>query len=228
MRIICRADAKKRNFSGGFSLVEMLVAVSIFVILSTTFLINYGSFDRRVTVNILAHQIAGWAHEAQVSAMSIRRAKNEAGRFPGYGLYFDAAARNKFVYFADLDGDRLYDPYDPSTSQCGVASEECEQEIVLLQGNIVASVCGDVPSSSGQVANCASVNPGNPPLYPTDVASIVFARPNPFDATILGDLNTAVIPQVPTAHSHVEITVASPKGYHHTVTVWITGQVSIR
>ena len=61
----------------GFSLVELVVAVSILIILTLTFLFSYSSFDRRVTVDILAHQIAVWIHDAQVSAMSVRRAANE-------------------------------------------------------------------------------------------------------------------------------------------------------
>ena len=223
-----RACPKRPQFSRGFSIIELIVAVSIFVILTTTFLINYGSFDRRVTINLLAHQIATWVHDAQVSAMSIRRAKNEEGRFPGYGLYFDTSTNNKFVFFADLNGNRLYNPYDPDGAKCGDPLEECEQEIILLHGNTLQSVCGDMPSESGQPFDCTSASSGSLLLYSNDVTHVLFARPNPFDATIFGDLNTAVDPQVPTAHSHVEVTITSPKGYRHTITIWITGQVSIR
>ncbi|OGZ08361.1 MAG: hypothetical protein A3C93_02750 [Candidatus Lloydbacteria bacterium RIFCSPHIGHO2_02_FULL_54_17] len=212
---------RRTGTSRGFSIVELLVAVGIFLVLSATFLFNYGSFDRRVTVDILAHQIAGWVRDAQVSAMSVKRARNDDGKFPGYGLYFDMAAKNKFVFFADLNGDLKYTPYDPGTSKCGNALEECEQEILLLHGNTIDSICGD--EDSGSAGSCASVNPGNPSLFTTDFAHVVFVRPNPFDATILGDPDTA-----PTRHSHVEVTIASPKGYRHTITIWITGQVSVR
>lgn len=217
----------RRNSTAGFSLVELLVAVSILIILSATFLINYGTFDHRLMVNVLAHQIAGWVHDAQVSAMSIKRARNEQGQFPGYGLYFDMASKNKFIFFADLDRDREYDPLVGS-QKCGDPSVECEQEITMLKGNTIATICGDRPSSLGQATDCSSVNPGSPALYSNSVAHILFARPNPFDATILGDPNTALIPPMPTAHSNVEITIISPKGYHHTITIWITGQASVR
>lgn len=206
------------NRSRGFSIVELMVAVGIFVVLSATFLFNYGTFDRRVTVDILAHQIAGWVHDAQVSAMSVKRARNTEGRFPGYGLYFDTTKKDRFVFFADLDGDRLYDPY---TSKCGAASEECEQEIVLLHGNTIDSICGD--GDSGSASTCLSANPSNPSLHTADFIHIVFARPNPFDATIYGDPILS-----PTEHSHVELTIASPRGYRHTITIWMTGQVSVR
>lgn len=215
----------------GFSIFELIVAVSIFVILTMTFLFNYRTFDRRVLVNVLAHQIAGWVHDAQVSAMSIKRAKNAEGRFPGYGLYFDTTTNKKFVYFADLNGDRLYTPYT-LPAKCGDPLEECEQEIILLQGNAITSVCGDQPSPknppSTQSADCPSVIPGSPMIYSTNEAHILFARPNPFDATIFGDFDDTLIPPARTPHSHVEVKVASPKGYTHTITIWITGQVSIR
>ena len=219
---------RRPNFSQGFSFVELIVAIAIITTLSAIFLFNYGSFERRVTINILAHQIAGWVYDAQVSAMSVKRARNEAGRFPGYGLYFDMATVNKFIFIADLNGNRVYDPYDSVTSTCGDPSEECEQEIILLRGNTIASLCGNMPSSGGQSQNCASANPAYPPLYPTGVINIVFARPNPFDATIWGDVNTAVFPQVPTAYTNAEIAVTSSKGYRNTVTIWSTGQVSVR
>lgn len=214
----------------GFSVVELIVAIGIFSILTATFLFNYGSFDRRVTVDILAHQIATWVHNAQVSAMSIRRSRTgvtEQEQFrSGYGLHFDLATPNKFVYFADLNNDRVYTPL-PVNAKCGDPSVECEQEITLLQGNFVSSLCGDKPIGT-QSANCASVTPGSPSLYTTNTLDIVFVRPDPFTASVWGDLDTTVDPHVPIAYSHAEITVSSPKGYHHTITVWITGQVSVR
>lgn len=224
-----RASSAFRRKTGesGFTLVEMLVAVSIMIILSATLLVNYGSFDSRLTVTLLAHQIAGWVHETQVSAMSIRRALNEGTQFPGYGLYFNASDPKKFIFFADLDRDRVYDPYDPVSGKCGDVSEECEQEVTLLRGNVIASLCGDQPSSSGQAASCASVITGSPALYPSNEAHIVFMRPNPFDATIYGDPDTDNPPAL-TSHSHAEVTVVSPKGYRHTIIIWITGQVSIQ
>lgn len=207
----------------GFSLAELIVAVSILIILSVTFLFNYGNFDRRVTVDILAHQIATWVHDAQVSAMSIRRSRTgvtQTEQFrTGYGLHFDLATPNKFVYFADLNRDHVYAPL-LGGQKCGDPSVECEQEIILLQGNVVLSLCGDLQSFVGQPATCPSVVSSNPFLYTTNILDIVFMRPDPFTASVWGDSSTS--------YSHAEITVASPKGYQHTITVWLTGQVSVQ
>ena len=204
--------------TSGFSLLELIVATAILVMLSLTFLFNYGNFDRRITVDILAHQIASWVHDAQVTAMSVRRTRNVAGQYPVYGIHFDLATPKKFIYFADINKDRVYTPPGAGVL-CGAATSECEQEVTLLQGNVISSLCGNMPQGV-QSATCASATPGNPPLYTTNTIDIVFARPNPFDATILGNSVTS--------YSQVEITIASPKGYKHTITVWTTGQVTVR
>ncbi|MEK7118539.1 MAG: hypothetical protein AAB869_02905 [Patescibacteria group bacterium] len=216
-------STSRRNFNeDGFSTVELIVAVGIFLILTVTFLFNYSSFNGRVTVDMLAHQIATWVHDAQVSAMSVRRSHTSISpqeQFrSGYGLYFDLATPNKFVYFADLDRNRVYTPL-VTGKKCGDPSVECEQEITLLQGNVVSLICGDKPLAA-EPANCVSAVPGNPLLFTTNTLNIVFVRPDPFTASVWGDINTA--------YSHAEITVTSPKGYSHTITVWITGQVSVR
>ena len=206
----------------GFSLAELVVAVGILIILSATLLFSYSSFDRRVTVDILAHQIAGWMHDAQVSAMSIRRSRTggdtQTQFHVGYGLHFDMATPNKFIYFADIDQNRVFEPLEMG-EKCGDPGVECEQEILLLRGNAISSLCGDMPQA-GEPQNCTSAIPGNPLLYSTNTLDVVFTRPDPFDAAILGDSSTP--------YSHAEITVTSPKGYHHTIVVWITGQVSVR
>jgi type II secretory pathway pseudopilin PulG len=209
---------RRKKCTGGFSLLELIVATTILLTLSLTFLFNYGNFDRRVTVDILAHQIASWVHDAQVTAMSVKRTRNVAGQYPGYGIHFDLATPNKFIYFADTNKDRVYTPPGAGVL-CGDATSECEQQVTLLQGNIVSLLCGNMPQGA-QSATCLSATPGNPMLYTTNTLDIVFTRPNPFDANILGNSVTS--------YSQVEITVASPKGYKHTIIVWATGQVTVR
>jgi type II secretory pathway pseudopilin PulG len=222
-RGLSRSRTLRSGRTAGFSLVELIVAVAIFITLTTTLLFNYGSFDRRVTLDILAHQIAVWVHDAQVSAMSARYTSTgttTASQFrSGYGIHFDTATPKQFIYFADLDKDRTYDPI-PVGKQCGDQSVECEQVVTLLQGNIVSALCGDRPLAT-ESTNCASATPGSPALYTTPMLDIVFMRPDPFTASIWGSTAAA-------KYSHAEITVSSPSGYRHTITAWITGQVSVR
>ena len=206
----------RTSYKGGFSIIELLVAIAIFMILSGTFLLNYNKFNKRVTLDTLAHQVGQWVREAQVSAMSVKHAKIQTGVFPGYGLHFSMLTPDRFVYFADLDNDRQYDP--PAIGQkCGDAMVECEKEVPLLRGNTIASLCGDAPVGNSTSAACGTLDASNR-------FDITFMRPNP-DATINGDLLGVGFP---TAYSRARITVVSVAGHRRTVEVWTTGQVSIQ
>ena len=201
---------------GGFSIIELLVAIAIFLVLSGAFLMNYNKFNKRVTLDTLAHQIGQWVREAQVSAMSVKHARAQSGVFPGYGLHFSMATRDRFVYFADLDNDKQYDP--PAVGQkCGDANVECEKEVVLLRGNTIASLCGDTPVVTASSVACGTLDISNR-------FDITFVRPSP-DATINGDLSGVGFP---TQYSRARITVLSVAGHRRTIEVWTTGQVSIQ
>jgi prepilin-type N-terminal cleavage/methylation domain-containing protein len=215
----------KRNFffikqhavhQGGFSLLELLVAIAIFIILSSTFLMSYNTFNKRISVDTLAQQIGQWVRDAQVSAMSVKHAKTQAGVFPGYGLHFSILTPDRFVYFADLDSDLQYDP-PLAPAKCGDAGVECEREVVLLKGNTILALCGDAPSGSASSPACGLFDASNS-------FDISFTRPNP-DAFINGDLLGV---SFPTTYARARIIVTSVSGYQRTVEGWTTGQVSIQ
>lgn len=199
--------------TAGFSVLELIVALAIFVMITATLLFNYNSFNKRITLDTLAHQVAQWVRGAQVSAMSVKRSRADTGVFPGYGLHFDMTKPGLFVYFADLNGNKVYD----AGGTCGSALSECELEIPILQGNRLYSLCGDLPSGGITTSQCGA-------LGTSQTFDILFVRPDP-DAIIQGDLNGGAFP---TPYSRAEVTVISPKNYQRTVAVWTTGQVSVR
>lgn len=203
--------------TAGFSLLEMLVTVSIFVILSTTLLVSYSGINKHLNVDTLTHQVGQWVRDAQVSAMSVRSAANAAGTYAGFGVHFDFAQKGKFTYFADINGNRRY---DDGGAACGnMANIECENEIFLSQGNTIFSLCGNT-ADAGAVYTVNCVNPN----AASSVFDIVFTRPDP-DARISGDLNGAGFPKT---YSSARITITSLKGYRRTVEVWVTGQISVQ
>lgn len=209
----------RKSLQGGFSLIELIVAVTIFVVLTTTFLFNYNSFNKHVTLDTLAHQIAQWVRDAQVSAMSVKRSTTSTTPFPGYGLHFDIATPNKFIYFADLNQNKTYDP-PVFPAKCGDVGEECEKEITMLQGNSIDALCGEVtlPALPSLSVKCGST------LGTSQVFDVVFTRPNP-DANIIGDLNGS---SFPTSYDRADIIVTSPFGYTRTIEVWTTGQITVQ
>lgn len=214
------AHRKKHSMTtSGFTIIEMLVAIGIFLLLSSPFLINYNTFNKRVTLDTLAHQIGQWVRDAQVSAMSVKNSQTQTGTFPGYGLHFDISTPDRFVYFADLDSDSQYDP-PVGLAKCGDIGVECEREILLLQGNTIDSLCGDAGALIAISAKCITVGADEA----SNVFDIVFTRPS-LDAEISGDLLGV---SFPTQYSRARITVASVTGYTRVIEVWVTGQISVQ
>lgn len=190
--------------TSGFSTLELLVAISIFVALTSFTLTSQTGMNNRVNVDTLAHNIGQWVRDAQISAMSVRR--SSAGTFPpGYGLHFATAQNNQFIYFRDLDPDGT----GPGLPNKRYDAGEAEQTIQLLQGYTISSICG-APGG----ANCGGVGSQTVMAY----ADVTFARPEP-DATITGPSGT---------YSPVRITVSSPKGLRRAIVIYGTGQVSIQ
>lgn len=196
----------------GFTLLEMLVTLSVFSMITSTLLISYSGFNKHLNVDTLANEIGQWIRDAQVSAMSVKGARTATGAYPGYGVHFAMSDPGKFLFFADLDGDRQYDP-----GVCGAAGSECEREVVLTQGNKIDSLCG-LTASGVSTAKCLA------PHGSSSVFDIVFTRPDP-DAVINGDVNGS---SFPTGYSSARITIVSLQGYHRTIEAWITGQISIQ
>ncbi len=196
----------ERNFSHnrgtqhtrGFSVLELMVAIGIFVLLTTITISGYTGLNNRVNVDTLAHNIGQWVRDAQISAMSVRRSQ-VTGVFPaGYGLHFETGANNnQFIYFRDMDPDGPGPGLPDKIYTMGIDGAP-EQTITLLQGYTISSI---VPSSGS-----------------TSWVDIVFTRPEP-DAVITGASGI---------YSPVRIVVSSPKGLQRAVVVYATGQVSIQ
>lgn len=207
---------KGLNKKRGFSFVELTIAVSIFAFLSTVTVMSYNNFNNRIGVDILAHQIAQFGHEAQVSALSVKR--SVGGDFPGYGIHFDKASTTQFIFFADLDNDKVYTP----GGVCGTSSAECEKVVQLLKGVTFKTMCG-MAAANGITddTNCTLAD-GAP--HASESFDIVFRRPSP-DASILGR-----VPHMATSspYSVAKIKISSAKGYTRSILFYITGQITVK
>ena len=89
----------------GFTLIEMLVTVSIFAIISTIVVARNATFDNEVLLNNLAYDIALSVREAQQFGINVRVAQ---GQFDApYGIHFDADSAT-YSSFIDRDGNGIY------------------------------------------------------------------------------------------------------------------------
>ena len=91
-----------------FTLVELLVAISIIVLLTGIVILNFRSGGDQLALERAANQVAQDIKKAMEMALG---GKEKDGSFPqgGYGIYFSAPS-NSYVLFADNNPNGSYDP----------------------------------------------------------------------------------------------------------------------
>jgi len=198
----------------GFTIIELLVVLAIFAVLSGTLFINYGRFNVGASLDNLVHQIALIVRQAQVYGISVSQSSTQ--QFRGYGAYFSVATINDqktFIMFSDkAPADKLYTPAIPPGQQdnCDGLSE-CVERITIQSGDKVEKI----------IANEKTSFPGTP----AKEVHIVFTRPNP-DANIVAyKLSDGTL--ITTPISDVVIYLQSLRGDEKKVVVWSTGQIAV-
>ena len=148
----------------GFSLVELMVVVSIVTVITLVALVRHSSFNSTTLLNNLSYDIALTIRQAQAYGVSVRNTGQGGNEFSAaYGVHFNALDRSSYLIFQDLNNNNAYD------------DGEVVETYQLRRSHEIVDVC--------QNANCFENN-GIGEL------DVVFRRPNP-DAIINGSLNSA-------------------------------------
>ena len=219
---------KQSNFKKGFTLVELLISISIMVLIMSVVLINYHRFDTTFSTTNLAYDIALSIRQAQSYGISVHAntsagLNSEAEYQFGYGIHFIAPSgastaddtNSHYFLFADNTmGQGTQNYYDNTTANaCG---GECLQEYTLTAGYTIQSIC-------------YYTTPGNCTQLTFGSLDITFLRPNP-DAIVCpytsgNGPGSCIAPFNYTA----VITIASPDSsvHHEIITVQPTGQISV-
>jgi len=135
-------NAKMRN--SGFTLVEILVAISIIILLSGIVLVNYRTGERQFALQRSATKLASDIRRAQEMAMSteecIHLTACPGGGVPagGYGIYIDKSVTDSYKIYAD-DG-------TPVNKQYQYKSGEDIETISLEKGVYIKNL--DPPSAN--------------------------------------------------------------------------------
>lgn len=165
----------KRNLKKGFTLVELLVTISIFVILTGVVLFNQSKFNSTILLTNLAYDTALTIRQAQTYGINIKEFNaGSGGLFVPYGVHFDRTENKSFILFADTEFDLLSSPtvihpYSGAVDRCN-AFDGCVSRYSIKRGNIISDLC---------VVEGVDCNP-------VDSLDLIFKRPNP-DANIFGD-----------------------------------------
>lgn len=187
----------------GFTLVELLISISIFTLITTVSVFNYSSFNSSVALTNLAYEIALSVRQAQFYGITVKQSSSalvaEELFSSGYGVHFE---RNSASYVLFEDKSVVNHVYSPST--------ELLETYTIQKGNKIAKMC--VNSLSG--LDCT----------PTSL-DLSFVRPNPDTYMAVGmNGNPAVLDLL---KNKAIICLTSPKGDYRKVVVESTGQISV-
>lgn len=210
---IFRFFSKNLPPSRGFTLVELLVTLSLFVVLTTIVLFSQQKFNGSILLTNLAYDVALTVRQAQSYGVNVR--ETSGGSFEkAYGVHFDtsSAKNTKFLLFSDsvgLGNDGVYN----GSWTCNSGGDECLNSYSIKRGNYISDI--KVTSS-----DCA------PDLSPCSAKEldITFLRPDP-DAKFKakksnggGNVNNI---------TEATIILSSASGDARNVLVNSTGQISV-
>lgn len=148
----------------GFTLMEMVVTVGIFALISTIIIVRNAQFDNETLLQNLAYDIALSVRQAQQFGVNVRASE---GVFSGsYGMHFTAES-STYVMFTDIDEDGAYD--EP---------KELLETYTLGRGATIGAIC-DIQVKQDDCAH--------------KQIDIVFRRPDPDAIINNGEISHATL-----------------------------------
>lgn len=164
------------KFKGGFTIIELMICVFIFAMMTTLLLAKYGSFNTNVLLTNLAYDVALTIRNAQSYGLNVKSSPNEENKFNyPYGVHIELGT--EFIFFVDTNINGRYD--------AGLG--EKITSTTIKRGMSIGRIC---PGSSA----CGSLET----VYVgADSMDITYKRPNP-EAII-----TSTIGGVPTVSTSV-------------------------
>lgn len=182
----------------GFTLVELLVTIGIFIFMTSVVLAKYRSFSTNSDFSNVVEGLVLSLREAQVYGVGSKTAGGISCGSPAspfncaYGIYLSKASgsNGSYTVFVDVDKDGLY-----------TASDMVVQTVSL--GNTSDILISDI-----------TINGIN-----TDTLAVTFKRPNP-DAIINGDINNT--------SASITIKKGTTGTNSNTVNITSSGQISVQ
>ncbi len=167
----------------GMTLIEMLVVLAIFMMVSGIVIFDYNKFRSQVSLNNLVDDIASSIRKTQNFAIGVR-SSNTADFGSGYGIYFNLntpsynSSRNgsnkSFLIFNDKTPNMRYDTnYVSGMAACSPKTvskdDECMEMFTINTADYISRICAYYDGSSDPT--CTSDANGS--------VAISFLRPDP-------------------------------------------------
>ena len=121
-----------------FTLVELLVSIAIFALMTALLVAKYGNFNQSILLNNLAYDIALNIRSAQSYGLNVRGVASSGGnpsefKYP-FGVRF-INNNNNFILFADIDADGFYDTGETILSTVTIKSVASIDSLCVTNNN---------------------------------------------------------------------------------------------
>jgi len=226
-------NIKKRfsniNKNSGMTYIEIIVVLSIFAVLTSVVMFNYGKFQGKVDIKNLGSDIALKIVEAQKASFSgklpppvqynLLDAAQQYAWKPSYGVYFNSSSspdasdgnipfNRKFLYFTDVISPDFTGgvPYTGIYTGATNCTQECLERIQITKGNYISHI--------GRV-----YGPSNNIMADLTNLTATFSRTN-FGVVLSSN-------GVPLASDtgYARITISSPRGATSYIRLYPSGRV---
>ncbi len=182
----------------GFTIIELIVSIGIFALMTALLLAKYGNFNQGILLNNLAYDVALTIRSAQSYGLNVKSTTRDNSNFQSpYGVHFRSGAED-FVFFADLDSNSKF-------------TNETDDKKISLTNIKRRSKINSVCVGSG-VGNCTSF----------ETLDVTFKRPDP-NAIIVGKNTTTEL-----KGNYAEIVLAASDGTLKKIIVRSTGQIAVQ
>jgi prepilin-type N-terminal cleavage/methylation domain-containing protein len=147
---------KKKAHQKGFTLIELMVSIAIFSLITTMAVFSNTQFNASVLLTNLAYEVAISIRQAQVYGVTVR--KNTANAFDSaYGVHFDLATPASYLLYEDTNGNRIYD----------TGTDIALETFNIQKGNGIRQIC----VTKNSVLTCNNTS--------GSTLDVSFIRPNP-------------------------------------------------
>jgi prepilin-type N-terminal cleavage/methylation domain-containing protein len=186
----------------GFTLVELLVTISIMALISASLFWNGRQFNDKLALSTTAQDVSLTIRSVQSYSSSVRESSGGTGQFSyGYGISFDMSDLKSVTLFTDKNSNKVYDLGDTLVDKS-----------LLRNGVSIKSICA---TDSANVQSCSSSFKS---------LQITFIRPS-LSATI-STVDTSGF--IRTSWVSGQIILSSQQGITKTISVNSFGQISIQ
>jgi prepilin-type N-terminal cleavage/methylation domain-containing protein len=216
------------KYNQGISMVELIVVMSIFLILSSITIFNYGQFRSSISIQNLADDIALVIRKAQSYSTGVQVLSNDrSGRFGvmftingSYENFIDRpfqGSRKMFILFQDKNSNQAYS-YTGDRQNCGTPSStnECLEAFRIKSNDYIKYIR-------------YKTNNNNFSLTTNEALYISFARPNTEPFFMKGSITHSPPSVSPLNASSVQIIVGSlaDPSIEKTIILRSNGQISV-